>query len=153
MEPMEKFLQAGVRLRVGRSALGAGNIWFQHLEFNISTEPRRPCRQRELQLCLFISLALASRGWRGEHSRAGEGKHVEPESGGEREGQENKNTAAKKKSLKRAIHGLPGAVLAQGRARSTCCWSRQLGACTFHFTPLRCPLVQLHAQHSVLGCS
>jgi len=73
MEPMEKFLQAGVRLRVGRSALGAGNIWFQHLEFNISTEPRRPCRQRELQLCLFISLALASRGLAGgaQQSRGG----------------------------------------------------------------------------------
>lgn len=90
---------------------------------------------------------------RGECSRAGEGKHVEPGSGGEREGQENKNTAAKKRSLKRAIQGLPGAVLAQGRAGSTCCWSRQLGACIFCFTLVRCPLVQLHAQHSVLGCS
>lgn len=56
MEPMDKFLHAGVRLCIKPSAFRAGNIRFQHLELNISAEPRRRGKQREHQGFAFSSL-------------------------------------------------------------------------------------------------
>lgn len=91
--------------------------------FRGAQEPRQTAGAP--RLCLFISLAPASRGSAGGSAAEPRRVNTGAERRREREGQgKQKHSCQKNKSLKRAIQGLPGAGLAQGRTGSTCCWCR-----------------------------